>query len=64
MKQVDIQDLSVDDLTEKLAEQKDALAKLKLGHAVSPVENPSQIKFVKRTIARINTELRKRQLQA
>jgi len=64
MKQEDIQDLSVDDLTEKLAEQKEALSKLKLGHAVSPVENPSQIKIAKRTIARINTELRKRQLQA
>jgi large subunit ribosomal protein L29 len=64
MKQVDIKDLSVDDLTEKLQEQKSILNKFKLSHAVSPLENPAQIKFVRRTIARINTELRKRVLQA
>jgi len=64
MKQVDIKDLSVDDLTEKLQEQKDVLSKQKLSHAVSPVENPAQIKQVRRTVARLNTELRKRELQA
>ena len=64
MKQIDIKDLSVDDLTEKLQEQKSVLNKFKLSHAVSPLENPSQLKVVRRTIARINTELRKRVLQA
>ncbi len=64
MKQVDIKDLSVDDLTEKYAEQNDALNKLKLSHAVSPIENPMQIKQVRRTVARLKTELRKRELQA
>lgn len=64
MKQVDIKDLSVDDLTEKLQEQKSVLNKFKLSHAVSPLENPSQIKVVRRTVARINTELRRRVLQA
>ena len=64
MKQVDIKDLSVDDLTEKLQEQKSVLSKLKLSHAVSPVENPMQIKQVRRTVARLHTELRKRELQA
>ncbi|HRP58808.1 MAG TPA: 50S ribosomal protein L29 [Vicingus sp.] len=64
MKQIDIKDLSVDDLTEKLLEQKSILNKFKLSHAVSPLENPAQIKFDRRTIARINTELRKRVLQA
>ena len=64
MKQVDIKDLSVDDLTEKLAEQKDVLAKMKLSHAVSPLENPMQIKDTRRSVARLKTELRKRELQA
>lgn len=64
MKQVDIQDLSVDDLTEKFTEQKDVLAKMKLSHAVSPLENPMQIKDTRRTVARFKTELRKRELQA
>lgn len=64
MKQVDIKDLSVDDLTEKLQEQKDTLSKMKLSHSVSPIENPMQIKQVRRTVARLNTELRNRAVQA
>tara|TARA_B100000809_G_scaffold116848_1_gene115063 strand:+ start:1218 stop:1415 length:198 start_codon:yes stop_codon:yes gene_type:complete len=64
MKQVDIKDLSVDDLTEKFAEQNEVLAKLKLSHAVSPLENPMKIKEARRTVARFKTELRKRELQA
>ena len=64
MKQIDIKDLSVDDLAEKYAEQKDVLAKIKLSHAVSPLENPMQIKQTRRTVARLKTELRKRELQA
>ena len=64
MKQIDIKDLSVEDLTEKFAEQKEVLTKLKLSHSVSPLENPMQIKAVRKTVARLNTELRKRQLQA
>lgn len=63
MKQVDIQDLSVDDLVEKLQEQKSVLGKFKLSHAVSPLENPMQIGGVRKTIARLSTELRKRELQ-
>ncbi len=64
MKQVDIKDLSVDDLTEKMVEQRGVLNKLKLSHAVSPIENPAQIKQVRRTVARLVTEIRKRELQA
>jgi len=64
MKQIDIKDLSVEDLTEKFAEQKEVLSKLKLSHSVSPLENPMQIKQVRRTVARLNTEIRKRALQA
>lgn len=64
MKQIDIKGLSVDDLTEKFAEQKEVLSKMKLIHSVSPLENPMQIKQVRRTVARLNTEIRKRALQA
>jgi len=64
MKQIDIKDLSVEDLTEKFAEQKEVLAKMKLNHAVTPLENPMQIKFTRRTVARLKTELRNRELQA
>jgi large subunit ribosomal protein L29 len=64
MKQIDIKDLSVEDLTEKFAEHKEVLAKMKLNHAVTPLENPMQIKFTRRTVARLKTELRNRELQA
>lgn len=63
MKQEDIKGLSEEDLKENLLSFKDKLAKLRISHAVSPLENPMQIGETKRTIARINTELRKRQLQ-
>jgi len=62
MKQTDIKNLSADDLHENLMEQADLLVKLKMNHAVSPLENPLQIRSVKRTVARLKTEKRKREL--
>ena len=63
MKQIDIKDLSTDDLNEKLLEQKEMMIKLKMSHAVSPLENPKQLGVIKKTIARVMTELSKRELQ-
>ncbi len=63
MKQIDIKDLSTEDLTEKLLEQKEMLIKLKMNHTVSPLENPKQLGGIRKTIARVKTELRKRDLQ-
>jgi large subunit ribosomal protein L29 len=37
---------------------------MKIGHSVTPLENPLQIRDVRRTIARLNTELKKRETQA
>lgn len=62
MKQTDIKNLSVDDLNENLAEQSDVLAKLKMNHSVSPLENPMQIGIARRSVARLKTEIRKREL--
>jgi len=50
------------EITDLLLEEKDRLAKMKMSHAVSPLENPHQIRYVKRTIARILTELRRREI--
>jgi large subunit ribosomal protein L29 len=36
---------------------------LKLAHAISPLENPLQLRKVRRTVARLATELTKRELQ-
>jgi len=62
MKQADIKVLSDADLREKVRDEKNALAKLKLNHAVSPIENPAQITESRKTVARLQTELRKREL--
>tara|TARA_B100000508_G_C11326070_1_gene211901 strand:+ start:209 stop:406 length:198 start_codon:yes stop_codon:yes gene_type:complete len=62
MKQLDIKNLSMDDLQENLAQQSDLLAKLKMNHAVSPLENPKQIGVARKTVARLKTEIRKREL--
>lgn len=64
MKQEDIKNLSADDLQENLAEQAATLNRLKMNHAVSPLENPKQIKEVRKTVARLKTEVRKRELSA
>lgn len=64
MKQEDIKNLSADDLQENLAEQNATLERLRMNHAVSPLENPKQIKETRRTVARLKTEIKKRELSA
>ncbi|SFT70562.1 large subunit ribosomal protein L29 [Lishizhenia tianjinensis] len=64
MKQEEINQLSVEDLKNRIEESMEKMAKLKLTHAVSPLENPLQIKDLRRSIARLNTEMTKRQKQA
>ena len=63
MKQEVIQELSTEDLLERLDEEKKQLLRLKLNHAVSPLENPNKISEYKKMIARMHTELRKRELE-
>lgn len=62
MKQEVIKELSTADLVERLEEERKQLVRLKLNHAVSPLENPNKISAYRKTIARLMTELRKRQL--
>ncbi|MGV6946105.1 50S ribosomal protein L29 [Sphingobacterium kyonggiense] len=60
MKNSEIVELSTEDLTARLVEEKVALNKLKFAHAVSAIENPNVIKAARKTIARISTEISKR----
>ncbi|MFD2597913.1 50S ribosomal protein L29 [Sphingobacterium corticis] len=60
MKNSEIVELSKEDLTAKLQEEKAALNKLKFAHAVSAIENPNVIKAARKNIARISTEITKR----
>jgi large subunit ribosomal protein L29 len=64
MKQEEINKLSVEELKTRIATATDSLTKMKLGHKVTPLENPIQIRDVRRSIARLNTELSKRENQA
>ncbi len=64
MKHQVITDLSTPDMVERLKEEQERLTKMKLSHAVSPLENPQSIKEQRRTIARLKTELRRRELEA
>jgi len=63
MKQKEVKELSIDELNEKLFSYKNELSEMKMTHAISPIENPLQIKNIRRTIARINTEISKRTIQ-
>ena len=63
MKQKEVIELSIDELNEKLVSFQKELSDLKMTHAISPIENPMQIKNLRRTIARINTELTARSIQ-
>ncbi|HJC53146.1 50S ribosomal protein L29 [uncultured Alistipes sp.] len=60
MKSAEIRDIAVKDLQERIEAEKAQLAKLKVQHAVSPVENPSIIKKNRRDIARMLTILRQK----
>jgi large subunit ribosomal protein L29 len=60
MKNKEIVGLSDQELVEKIKEEKAGLNKLKLNHAVSPVENPAKIRVDRRNIARLKTEVNKR----
>jgi|TARA_B110000438_G_C15731316_1_gene614341 large subunit ribosomal protein L29 len=64
MKQAVIIEMSTEELVGKLTEERATLAKLNLAHAVSPLENPVQIREKKKTVARILTEVRRRELEA
>ena len=53
--------MSDTDLQARLGEDKLRLKKLKFAHAISPLENPMTIRGVRRDIARVETELKKRE---
>ena len=60
MKQSEIKELSKAELQEKLSDTKKAYSDLKMTHAISPLENPIQLRVVRRSVARLATELTKR----
>ena len=64
MKQQVIQEMTTEELRERLDEERKQLVKMKLAHTVSPIENPHKLTEYRKTIARMKTELRKRDIEA
>lgn len=62
MKQSEIKNFSAQELQDKFIQTKKSYADLKMAHAISPIENPLQIRSVRRSVARLATELTKREL--
>jgi large subunit ribosomal protein L29 len=62
MKTSEIKELSTPDLLERIDTERTMLIRMKLNHAITPLDNPQKIKQVKVTIARLLTELRSREL--
>ena len=62
MKSKEIRELETKDLAERLETEVAKYNQMKLNHAITPLENPSQIKATRRDIARMKTELRQREL--
>jgi len=62
MKTSEIKELTTPEIVERLQVEKENLVRLKLNHAVSPLDNPIKIKDSKKNIARLNTILREREL--
>jgi large subunit ribosomal protein L29 len=62
MKQSEIKAFSLTEVKEQLAAERNNLQNLTFAHAISPLENPSRIKHTRKTIARLETQLRSLEL--
>ena len=62
MKTREIKELTTAEIQDRLVAEKENLTKMTLNHAISPPDNPALIRETRRTIARLATELRQREL--
>lgn len=62
MKTREIKELTTAEISERLVAEREGLVRMRLNHAISPLDNPSLIKEARKTIARLETELRQREL--
>ena len=62
MKTAEIRELSTSELLERVNAEVAAYDQMVINHSITPNENPAQIKKQRRTIARMKTELRQREL--
>ena len=62
MKITEIREIATSELAERLQTEEANYKQMVLNHSISPLANPAQIKQLRRTIARMKTELRQREL--
>ena len=62
MKIAEIRELSTAELKERVETEVTRYAQMKLNHAISPLQNPEELKKLRRSIARMKSELRSREL--
>jgi len=62
MKNSEIKELNNKEILEQLTAEREHLVRLKLNHAITPLDNPMQIKEVRKTISRLATELGQRDI--
>ena len=55
-------DMPLNELNDLLVSERQKLVKMKMSHSVSPMENPMQIKYSRRMVARIMTEISRRNM--
>jgi large subunit ribosomal protein L29 len=63
MKTSEIKELTTAEIQEKLGIGKEELVKMRLNHSVNPLDNPMKIRYARKNVARLSTELRKRQIE-
>ena len=62
MKTSEINEMAINEIIEKIDTERAELIRLELNHSISPLENPLQIRDLRRNIARLQTILRQKQL--
>ena len=62
MKNSEIKALTTEELQERLKTENTSQQNLKFAHSISPLENPLRIMQARKLIARLKTEMRKREL--
>ncbi|MBS0010355.1 MAG: 50S ribosomal protein L29 [Bacteroidales bacterium] len=62
MKISEIRELSTQEILERIDNERTSLVRMKLNHAITPLDNPNKIKETRGNIARLLTELRIREL--
>jgi large subunit ribosomal protein L29 len=63
MKSSEIKELTIQELLERLESEETLMVRMKMNHAVSPLDNPNKLVETRRNIARLKTEVRARQIQ-